>query len=123
MRLFAHFGFDHGPAGHITVRDPEWTDHFWINPLGVYFGHVRVSDLLLVNHDGAIVIGDKPVLSKSSPLPSLSVTSGCWAQFSRDKNSRVPCGDRRRNGATGGDSGGKPPNANGPVDHHRPVFA
>jgi ribulose-5-phosphate 4-epimerase/fuculose-1-phosphate aldolase len=43
------------------VRDPEWTDHFWINPLGVYFGHVRVSDLLLVNHDGAIVIGDKPV--------------------------------------------------------------
>jgi len=61
LRLFALYGFDHGPAGHITVRDPEWTDHFWINPLGVYFGHVRVSDLLLVNHDGAIVIGNKPV--------------------------------------------------------------
>lgn len=61
LRLFALYGFDHGPAGHITVRDPEWIDHFWINPLGVYFGHVRVSDLLLVNHDGAIVIGDKPV--------------------------------------------------------------
>jgi len=61
LRLFAHYGFDHGPAGHITVRDPEWTDHFWINPLGMYFGHVSVSDLLLVNHDGAIVIGDKPV--------------------------------------------------------------
>jgi ribulose-5-phosphate 4-epimerase/fuculose-1-phosphate aldolase len=61
LRLFALYGFDHGPAGHITVRDPEWTDHFWINPLGVYFGHVRVSDLLLVNHDGAIVIGNKDV--------------------------------------------------------------
>jgi len=61
LRLFAHYGFDHGPAGHITVRDPEWTDHFWINPLGTYFGHVRVSDLLLVNHDGAVVIGSKPV--------------------------------------------------------------
>jgi ribulose-5-phosphate 4-epimerase/fuculose-1-phosphate aldolase len=61
LRLFALYGFDHGPAGHITVRDPEWTDHFWINPLGVYFGHVRVSDLLLVNHDGAIVVGNKPV--------------------------------------------------------------
>ena len=61
LRLFAHYGFDHGPAGHITVRDPEWTDHFWINPLGMYFGHVSVSDLLLVNHDGAIVIGNKPV--------------------------------------------------------------
>jgi len=61
LRLFSLYGFDHGPAGHITVRDPEWTDHFWINPLGVYFGHVRVSDLLLVNHDGDIVVGDKPV--------------------------------------------------------------
>jgi len=61
LRLFAYYGFDHGPAGHITVRDPEWTDHFWINPLGVYFGHVRVSDLLLVNHAGEIVIGNKPV--------------------------------------------------------------
>ena len=61
LRLFALYGFDHGPAGHITVRDPEWTDHFWINPLGVYFGHIRVSDLLLVNHDGDIIIGDKPV--------------------------------------------------------------
>jgi ribulose-5-phosphate 4-epimerase/fuculose-1-phosphate aldolase len=61
LRLFAYYGYDHGPAGHITVRDPEWTDHFWINPLGVYFGHIRVSDLLLVNHDGEIVIGDKPV--------------------------------------------------------------
>jgi ribulose-5-phosphate 4-epimerase/fuculose-1-phosphate aldolase len=61
LRLFALYGFDHGPAGHITVRDPEWPDHFWINPLGQYFGHVRVSDLLLVNHDGDIVIGDRQV--------------------------------------------------------------
>jgi ribulose-5-phosphate 4-epimerase/fuculose-1-phosphate aldolase len=61
LRLFALYGFDHGPAGHITVRDPEWTDHFWINPFGQYFGHVRVSDLLLVNHDGDIVIGNRPV--------------------------------------------------------------
>jgi ribulose-5-phosphate 4-epimerase/fuculose-1-phosphate aldolase len=61
LRLFALYEFDHGAAGHITVRDPEWTDHFWVNPLGVYFGHVRVSDLLLVHHDGDIVVGDRPV--------------------------------------------------------------
>ncbi len=36
---------------------------------------------------------------------------------------RFPPGDGRRNGTTGGDSGGKPPNANGPVDDHRLVFA
>ena len=61
FRLFAHYGFDQGVAGHITVRDPELTDHFWVNPLGMYFGHIRVSDLLLVNHQGEIVKGDRPV--------------------------------------------------------------
>ena len=61
LRLFALYGFDHGPAGHITVRDPEWQDHFWINPFGQYFGQVRVSDLLLVNHDGLVVAGNRTV--------------------------------------------------------------
>ncbi len=32
FRLFAHFGFDEGVAGHITLRDPEFSDHFWVNP-------------------------------------------------------------------------------------------
>lgn len=61
FRLFARYGFDEGIAGHITVRDPEFTDHFWVNPFGMYFGHIRVSDLILVNHNGEIVKGDKPV--------------------------------------------------------------
>ena len=61
FRLFARYGFDEGIAGHITMRDPELTDHFWVNPFGVYFGHVRVSDLLLVNHHGEVVKGNKPV--------------------------------------------------------------
>ncbi|HTM49876.1 MAG TPA: class II aldolase/adducin family protein [Bryobacteraceae bacterium] len=57
FRLFAHFGFDQGVAGHITARDPEWRDHFWVNPYGEHFGHVRVSDLLLVNERGEVVEG------------------------------------------------------------------
>lgn len=61
FRLFSRFGFDEGVAGHITARDPELTDHFWVNPFGMHFGHIRVSDLLLVRHDGKIVHGDKPV--------------------------------------------------------------
>jgi ribulose-5-phosphate 4-epimerase/fuculose-1-phosphate aldolase len=55
FRLFGRYGFDHGGAGHITVRDPEFPDHFWLNPAGVFFGHIRVSDLMLVNHEGEIV--------------------------------------------------------------------
>lgn len=58
FRLFAFYGFDEGAAGHITVRDPELLDHFWVNPLGMYFGHIKVSDLLLVNHKGEVVEGD-----------------------------------------------------------------
>ncbi|HLX02162.1 MAG TPA: class II aldolase/adducin family protein [Trinickia sp.] len=61
FRLFARYGFAQGLAGHITARDPEWTDHFWVNPLGRHFGRIRVSDLLLVNRHGEIVIGDGPV--------------------------------------------------------------
>ncbi|MFZ4286540.1 class II aldolase/adducin family protein [Variovorax sp. HJSM1_2] len=61
FRLFAQQGFDYGLAGHITARDPEFTDHFWVNPLGVHFSQIKVSDLLLVNHKGEIVIGQGPL--------------------------------------------------------------
>jgi ribulose-5-phosphate 4-epimerase/fuculose-1-phosphate aldolase len=61
FRLFSKFGFDEGVAGHITARDPERADHFWVNPLAVHFGHIRVSDLILVNDRGEVVEGDRPV--------------------------------------------------------------
>ena len=58
FRLFGSFGFSEGVAGHITARDPELEDHFWVNPFGMPFSHIRVSDLLLVSHDGAVVEGE-----------------------------------------------------------------
>jgi ribulose-5-phosphate 4-epimerase/fuculose-1-phosphate aldolase len=61
FRLFARYGFDQGLAGHITARDPEWPDHFWVNPLGRHFARMRVSDLLLVNSVGEIVVGKGPL--------------------------------------------------------------
>jgi len=61
FRLFARFGFSEGVAGHITVRDPEHLDHFWVNSFGMHFGLIRVSDLILVNHKGEVVEGNKPV--------------------------------------------------------------
>src|SRR6202011_951904 len=61
FRLFAKFGFDEGVAGHITARDPELTDHFWVNPFGIHFSRIRVSDLILVNAQGQVVQGDRPV--------------------------------------------------------------
>ncbi len=57
LRIFGRLGFGEGVAGHITVRDPEFPDHFWVNPFGISFRHIRSSDLLLVNHSGEVVYG------------------------------------------------------------------
>lgn len=61
LRIFGHLGYGEGVAGHITARDPEYTDHFWVNPFAHSFRRMRVSDLLLVNHAGEVVIGNRPV--------------------------------------------------------------
>jgi ribulose-5-phosphate 4-epimerase/fuculose-1-phosphate aldolase len=61
FRVFSSLGFEEGVAGHITVRDPEHTDRFWVNPWIVPFAHIKVSDLLLVDHDGTILHGDRPL--------------------------------------------------------------
>jgi ribulose-5-phosphate 4-epimerase/fuculose-1-phosphate aldolase len=61
LRIFGRFGFSEGIAGHITVRDPEYPDMFWVNPLGMNFRHIRSSDLLLLDHDGNVVYGSSHV--------------------------------------------------------------
>lgn len=61
FRLFSKFGFDEGVAGHITARDPEFPDRFWVNPFGMHFSQIRVSDLICVDHNGEVVEGDRPV--------------------------------------------------------------
>jgi ribulose-5-phosphate 4-epimerase/fuculose-1-phosphate aldolase len=58
LRIFGKMGFDMGGAGHITVRDPGADTSFWVNPYTVPFSHVRVSDLIRVNHAGEVVEGE-----------------------------------------------------------------
>ena len=61
LRLFAKYGFDEGVAGHITARDPEFLDRFWVNTFGMHFGEIKASDLIRVNHLGDVVEGEHPV--------------------------------------------------------------
>jgi len=61
FRIFARYAFDLGVAGHVTARDPEFPDRFWINPFARYFGHIKVSDLHLVDKDGNVLIGDQGI--------------------------------------------------------------
>jgi ribulose-5-phosphate 4-epimerase/fuculose-1-phosphate aldolase len=61
FRLFSKFGFDEGTAGHITARDPEHPDTFWVNPFGVHFSQINVSNLIRCDHQGNVVEGEYPV--------------------------------------------------------------
>jgi ribulose-5-phosphate 4-epimerase/fuculose-1-phosphate aldolase len=60
-RAFAQQGFDYGFAGHLTVRDPEHPELYWTNPMCVHFDKVKMSNLILVDHDGKVIKGDHAV--------------------------------------------------------------
>ncbi|GAB4006910.1 class II aldolase/adducin family protein [Nocardioides ultimimeridianus] len=61
FRVFGKLGFSEGVAGHITARDPGDPDLFWVNPFGMSFNQIRVSDLICVDHTGRVTHGTKPV--------------------------------------------------------------
>jgi ribulose-5-phosphate 4-epimerase/fuculose-1-phosphate aldolase len=61
LRIFGKFGFSEGVAGHITVRDPEFPELFWVNPFGKSFRQMKASDLILVDHSGNVVYGSAAV--------------------------------------------------------------
>jgi ribulose-5-phosphate 4-epimerase/fuculose-1-phosphate aldolase len=44
--------------GHISARDPERTDCFWLLRYGVSYHAARVADLVLVGPDGQLVEGE-----------------------------------------------------------------
>jgi ribulose-5-phosphate 4-epimerase/fuculose-1-phosphate aldolase len=59
FRIFGRYGYDEGIAGHVTARDPEFPDRFWVNPYAVHFSRIRVSDLLLIDEQGRVVEGER----------------------------------------------------------------
>lgn len=59
FRVFGREGYAEGIAGHISVRDPEFSDRFWINPLAVHFSMMRVSDLICLDMEGNVVGGNR----------------------------------------------------------------
>jgi ribulose-5-phosphate 4-epimerase/fuculose-1-phosphate aldolase len=61
LHILAAMDMEEGVAGHVTARDPEHPDSFWVNPFGRYFAAVSVEDLLLVDHDGNVLEGDGTV--------------------------------------------------------------
>ncbi len=66
FRIFGKLGFSEGVAGHITVRDAAFPDTFWVNPFGVSFNQIKVSDLIRVDEDGKIVEGKHTNLNQAA---------------------------------------------------------
>lgn len=57
-RLFAAFGWGVLGDGHISVRDPQQVDAFWLLKHGVAFNQAKVSDLVLVGPEGRLLEGE-----------------------------------------------------------------
>ena len=84
FRIFSAFGFCAGVAGHITARDPEFPDTFWVNPYGMHFGQIKVSDLIRVDSEGNVVEATRPVKVAADAARFSSSPSRC-AHRSRSK--------------------------------------
>ncbi|MER7761729.1 class II aldolase/adducin family protein [Streptomyces sp. NPDC097619] len=61
LRLFGTLGFEEGVSGHLTARDPEFEDCYWVNPFGLSFARTTPEDLLLVDGAGRVLRGDRHV--------------------------------------------------------------
>jgi len=66
FRHWAREGYVEGMSGHISVRDPEYEDAFWTNPLGVHFSLLTVSDMILVNFAGEVIGGNRSMPPNSA---------------------------------------------------------
>jgi ribulose-5-phosphate 4-epimerase/fuculose-1-phosphate aldolase len=82
--------------GHISARDPERTDCFWMLRYGVSYHAARVSDLVLVGSDGELAEGEgiinvaayyihKPILdARADAVSAVHVHTGWGTPFSAE---------------------------------------
>ncbi|SCU80306.1 LADA_0B06392g1_1 [Lachancea dasiensis] len=57
LRVFGRKGYNEGCAGHLTIVDPVDPTTYWINPIGVHFSMISVSDLVHVDANGEAIGG------------------------------------------------------------------
>ncbi len=83
-RVFAALGWGQTGDGHISVRDPEREDCFWLLRWGVPFGQATVEDLVLVGPDGSVV-------DASVPDAEINGTAYCIHMPIHDARPEVVC--------------------------------
>ena len=91
LRILGRLRLAEGVAGHVTVRDPEYPDRFWVNPFGKNFKLMKVSDLICVDQNGEVVEGDKPVNAAAFAIhsqlhtarPDILAAAHCHSMYGR----------------------------------------
>ena len=53
-RIFGSMRWGQLGDGHISARDPEWTDHFWLLDWGIPFTRASADRLVLVGPGGRV---------------------------------------------------------------------
>jgi ribulose-5-phosphate 4-epimerase/fuculose-1-phosphate aldolase len=48
-------------SGHISVRDPEFPEYIWMNPLGKHFGLMTAGDLICLDVNSGKIVGGNRV--------------------------------------------------------------
>jgi len=61
FRLLSRFGLTEGIAGHVTVRDPEHYDRYWVNQYAQHFSTIHPDDLICIDDVGVVHHGIGPV--------------------------------------------------------------
>lgn len=67
FRNWARNGYIEGISGHISVRDPEYPDLIWMNPIGKHFGLLNASDMLCLHVDTGKIVGGNQTRPVNSP--------------------------------------------------------
>ncbi len=101
-RLLASQHWGDAGDGHISARDPERTDCFWLLRYGVSFHEATVRDLVLVGPDGSVVEGEgyintaayyihQPILTARPDIVSAAhVHTGWGTPFSAERRAILP---------------------------------
>ena len=60
FRHWSRHNFTEGQAGHISVRDPEYPQLMWMNPLSRHFGMLTAGDMLCLDIASGKIVAGRP---------------------------------------------------------------
>lgn len=60
FRNWSRMGYAEGQSGHISVRDPEFPQIMWMNPLSRHYGTLTAGDMIPLEIDTGRIVGGNP---------------------------------------------------------------